>query len=171
MKTNFLTSLILLLIGITVSGCEEQEDITRGKSNLTFQMEDNLLLSLENDDALHLEGLCLQMDLMDKQNNTIGGLISACTNTIKITNDNMVLGMQVYITTDDGEIETQLSIQALPDGDHPGGYLLHTMSNNDILSGSEAYEQANGKVEISGILRATSLSQAYIRCDVTVAFN
>ena len=69
------------------------------------------------------------------------------------------------------EIETQLSIEAFPDGDHPGGYILQSTANNNILSGTDYYEEANGQVELSGIMRATSPSQAYLRCDVTVVLN
>ena len=57
MKTNFLIGLIILFVGITLNGCEEQTIINQEQKDLAFQMEDILLLSLDDDAAeIHLEG-------------------------------------------------------------------------------------------------------------------
>ena len=175
MKTFFLIALPGFLSVLMLS-CNEHELPQKKAQNLNLILKDTLILSLEDDyfQQIYLEGLCLQTDLQDAESYSKSGLFSVCSNSVIRESTSYKLDLMAYITTETGEITAQLILEAIPDENSSGIFLLKTrlsQNENNIVHSTDSYQDSRGNVQVSGKLMTMQNHQAVIESHIRVTFN
>ena len=165
-KINFLIAFLVLSFFVdTSSGHGSDSKGHKGGKTLVLRLDGTGLLYSatvpdidgdgEDDDAI-----CFDLDLIDLKKNRVIGTATDCLSDITEVGDGLALVGTTFFNFDDGTIVSRglTTVQPTTHGSPNSTHITGAISDgsNDILSGTDEFEDATGSVRLSGAVDMSS---------------